>query len=55
MPGGVWELHIRGKAYRKDLLDGYGLAIDPAQSCVEIEGVVPGSAIEACPLTVNGQ
>ncbi len=53
LPGGAWELHIRGKAFRKPLLDGYGLSIDASQSCVEIEGVVPGSAIEACPLTVS--
>lgn len=53
LPGGVWELHIRGKAFRKELLDGYGLMIDASRSCVDIEGVVPGSAIEACPLTVR--
>jgi hypothetical protein len=53
LPGGVWELHIRGKAFRKELLDGYGLAIDAAQSCVELAGVVPGTAIEACPLTAR--
>jgi Glycosyltransferase family 87 len=55
LPGGVWELHLRDRAFRKDLLDGYGLAIDPSQACVEIEGVVPGSAIEACPLAVGGK
>jgi hypothetical protein len=55
LPGGVWELHLRGKAFRKELLDGYGLAIDPSQSCAEIEGVVPASAIEACPLTARKQ
>ena len=54
LPGGVWELHLRGKAFRAELLDSYGLAIDRSQSCVEIEGVVPGSAIEACPLAVRG-
>jgi hypothetical protein len=51
LPGGMWELHIRGKAYRKELLDGYGLAIDASRPCETIEGVVPGTAIEACPLT----
>jgi len=55
LPGGVWELHIRGKAFRKELLDGYGLAIDPSQSCETIEGVVPGTAIEACPLTARSK
>ena len=55
LPGGVWELHLRGKAFRKELLDGYGLAIDPSQSCAEVEGIVPASAIEACPLTARKQ
>jgi hypothetical protein len=55
LPGGVWELHLRGKAFRKELLEGYGLAIDPSQSCAEIEGVVAASMIEACPLTVRDQ
>jgi hypothetical protein len=50
LPGGAWELHISGKTFRNELLGGYGLAIDASQSCVEIEGIVPGSAIEACPL-----
>ena len=50
-PGGIWELHIRGKAFRKELLDGYGLATVAAPGCETIEGVVPGTAIEACPLT----
>jgi hypothetical protein len=50
LPGGAFELHIRGKPFVKNLLDRYGLAIDGAQSCVEIEGAQPGSAIEACPL-----
>jgi hypothetical protein len=50
LPGGAWELHIRGKPFRQDLLDRYGLAIDASQSCVEIEGAQLGTAIEACPL-----
>jgi hypothetical protein len=50
LPGGAWELHIRGKPFRQDLLDRYGLAIDGSQSCVEIEGAQLGTAIEACPL-----
>jgi Glycosyltransferase family 87 len=50
LPGGAWELHIRGKPFRADLLDRYGLAIDAAQSCVEIEGAQMATAIEACPL-----
>jgi hypothetical protein len=50
LPGGAWELHIRGKPFRENLLDRYGLAIDSSQSCVEIEGAQPGTAIEACPL-----
>jgi hypothetical protein len=50
LPGGAWELHIRGKPFRQDLLERYGLAIDGSRSCVEIEGVQLATAIEACPL-----
>jgi hypothetical protein len=53
LPGGAWELHLRGKPFRQDLLDRYGLAIDGAQPCVEIEGAQLGSMIEACPLTAR--
>jgi hypothetical protein len=53
LPGGAWELHIRGKPFVKNLLDRYGLAIDGSQSCVEIEGAQPGTAIEACPLRAS--
>src|SRR3954451_9390265 len=28
LPGGAWELHIRGKPFREHLLDRYGLTID---------------------------
>jgi Glycosyltransferase family 87 len=51
LPGGVWELHIRGKSFRETLLDRYGLVIDDTRPCVEIEGAQPATAIEACPLT----
>ena len=51
LPGGVWELHIRGNKLQHDLLDAYGLKIDKSESCVEIEGVVPSTAVIACPLT----
>ena len=50
LPGGAWELHIRGKPFRQDLLQRYGLAVDGSRSCVEIEGVQLATAIEACPL-----
>jgi hypothetical protein len=53
LPGGMWELHIRGKPFREELLQRYGLAIDTSQACVEIEGAQPGTAIEACPLIVR--
>jgi hypothetical protein len=55
LPGGAWELHIRGKPFVKNLLDRYGLAIDGSQPCVEIEGAQPGTAIEACPLRASGK
>ena len=53
LPGGVWELHIRGKPFRQDLLQRYGLAIDSTQACVEIEGAQMETAIEACPLRAS--
>jgi len=49
LPGGIWELHLRGTSIRKELLDPYGLMIDGSRSCLEIEGANPGSVIEACP------
>jgi hypothetical protein len=55
LPGGAWELHIRGKPFRQDLLERYGLAIDDSRSCVEIEGVQLATAIEACPLMMRGK
>jgi hypothetical protein len=51
LPGGLWELHIRGKPFREQLLDRYDLVVDDTKPCVEIEGVQPATAIEACPLT----
>jgi hypothetical protein len=50
LPGGAWELHMRGKPVREHLLERYGLRIDPSRPCVEIEGAQLGTAIEACPL-----
>lgn len=50
LPGGVWELHIRGKPVREGLLENYGLKIDTSQSCVEIEGAPLATVIEACRL-----
>jgi hypothetical protein len=55
LPGGTWELHIRGKPFRQNLLDRYGLAVDGSQPCVEIEGARLGTAIEACPLRASGK
>jgi hypothetical protein len=55
LPGGAWELHIRGKPFRENLLDRYGLAVDGSQPCAEIEGAQLGTAIEACPLVASGK
>lgn len=49
-PGGLWELHIRDKEFRRDLLNTYDLQVDGSKSCVEIEGIVPSTALVACPL-----
>lgn len=53
LPGGAWELHMRGKPVREHLLERYGLRIDPSRPCVEIEGAQLGTAIEACPLAAR--
>lgn len=50
LPGGVWELHMRGKPIREHLLARYGMRVDASRPCVEIEGAQLGTAIEACPL-----
>jgi hypothetical protein len=50
LPGGIWELHLRGTSIRKQLLDRYGLIVDGSRSCVEIEAADPGAFIEACPV-----
>ena len=53
LPGGAWELHMRGKLVREHLLERYGLRVDPSRPCVEIEGAQLGTAIEACPLAAR--
>jgi hypothetical protein len=50
LPGGIWELHLRGTSIRRQLLDPYGLIIDGSHSCVGIEAADPGAVIEACPV-----
>ncbi|MEH2475223.1 hypothetical protein V1281_003601 [Nitrobacteraceae bacterium AZCC 2161] len=50
LPGGVWEMHIRGRPFRADLLADYGVMIDTSQPCVKIEGAQLASANVACPL-----
>jgi hypothetical protein len=34
LPGGAWELHMRGKPVREHLLDRYGLRVDTSRPCV---------------------
>jgi hypothetical protein len=53
LPGGAWELHMRGKPVREHLLERYGLRVDPSRPCVEIEGAWLGTVIEACPLAAR--
>ncbi|ANW06056.1 hypothetical protein LMTR13_33060 [Bradyrhizobium icense] len=53
LPGGTWELHMRGKPIREQLLERFGLRVDPSRPCVEIEGAQLGTAIEACPLAAR--
>jgi hypothetical protein len=53
LPGGIWELHIRGTLVQTQLLERYGLAQDASQACVQIESVTPRSRIEACPVAAR--
>jgi hypothetical protein len=55
LPGGTWELHMRGKPIREQLLERYGQRLDASRPCVEIEGAQLGTAIEACPLAARGK
>lgn len=50
LPGGVWEMHLKGRPYPVELLAGYGLSVDTTQTCVEIEGANLGSVLVTCPL-----
>jgi hypothetical protein len=51
LPGGAWALHVKGHPMRDNLLDRYGLTLDPSRSCLEIDSVIK-EALEACPLAV---
>lgn len=53
LPGGIWELHTRGKPAREHLLERYGVRVDTSRPCVEIEGAWLGTEIEACPLAAR--
>ncbi len=53
--GGVWAVTSRGTPMRTNLLARYGLTIDASKPCEAIEGVVPNTAIEACPLAASTQ
>ena len=50
LPGGAWEMHLKGRPYPVDLLSAYGLGVDATQACVEIEGANLGLVLVACPL-----
>ena len=50
LPGGIWEMHIKGRTPRSEALATYRLAVDLSQSCVEIEGPQLTTVIVACPL-----
>ena len=50
LPGGVRELHLRGRPVRADLLRRYGFAIDASKPCVDIEGAQLGTMLVTCPL-----
>ena len=48
LPGGIRELHLRGRPVRTDLLRRYGFAIDASKPCVEIEGAQLGTMLVTC-------
>jgi hypothetical protein len=50
LPGGLWEMHIKGRPFKPELLANYGLMIDATKPCVEIEGAQLNSSNIACPL-----
>lgn len=54
LPGGAWELHMRGEPDRTALLERYGLTVDRSKRCVGIEGARPGTLLVTCPLIVTG-
>lgn len=50
LPGGVWQMHIKGRSPRSEALATYGLTVDDKRSCVEIEGPQLMTMIVVCPL-----
>lgn len=50
LPGGVWEMHIKGRPPRSASLATYGLMVDSSRPCVEIEGPQLTTMNVACPL-----
>jgi Glycosyltransferase family 87 len=50
LPGGLWEIHIKGRVFPEEALASYGLTIDRAKPCAELEGANLGSVDVACPL-----
>jgi hypothetical protein len=53
LAGGVWTLHHEGSPLRLDLLDPYGLMLDPSRGCERISGA--DGDIEACHLVPKPQ
>lgn len=51
LPGGAWAMHIKGRTPRSEALATYGLMVDTAQPCVDIEGPQLATINVACPLT----
>jgi len=50
LPGGVWEMHMKGRPARNEALATYGLTTDTSRPCVEIEGPQLATVNVACPL-----
>lgn len=53
LPGGFWEMHVKGHPVKDALLASYGVQRDGARPCLDIDAVL-GAPVEACPLRPGG-
>lgn len=53
LPGGMWEMHVKGHPVQDALLGPFGVQRDDARPCRDIDAVL-GGPVEACPLRPAG-